>query len=71
MATKRRRGGQKKPAAIRKDERMELRMSAAEKQGFSEAAVLAGLPLSAWIRIRLRTAAKTELEHEKRPVPFL
>jgi hypothetical protein len=71
MPKKRPRGGQKKPAPLRKDERLELRMSAAEKQGFAEAAQLAGLPLSGWIRLRLRSAAKAELESENRQVPFI
>lgn len=64
-------GAPKKPAAITKVARIELRMIDTEKQAFSEAASMSGLSLSAWIRVRLRAAAKAELESEKRPVPFL
>jgi len=46
-------------------------MEIKEKQGFREAADIAGITLSAWIRERLRTAAKQELEREGREVPFL
>ena len=42
-----------------------------EKQAFKEAADLAGLALSAWIRERLRTAARKELEGANRPVHFM
>lgn len=69
MTTKRRRGAPKIANALRKDERLELRMNASEKQAFLDAAELAGLGLSAWIRVRLRAAARAELEHEKRRVP--
>ena len=36
-----------------KTDRVELRMSAEEKQAFQEAADLSGLALSAWVRERL------------------
>ncbi len=48
-----------------------LRLDPGEKQGFTDAAELAGAPLSVWIRERLRTVAKTELEAGGRPVAFL
>ncbi len=50
---------------------LDMRLGVAEKQAFKEAADLAGLALSAWIRERLRTAARKELEGASRPVPFL
>jgi hypothetical protein len=50
---------------------VEVRMSPAEKQAFREAAELAGIPLSAWIRERLRWAAIRELENASREIPFL
>jgi hypothetical protein len=59
-----------KPARPR-DDRFELRLEEAEKNGFKVAAGLAGLPLSAWIRERLRAAARNELEGFGKPVPFL
>ena len=58
-------------AEQRRTERVELRMEPPEKEGFVQAARLAGLPLSAWIRERLRAAARAELEEVGRRVPFL
>jgi hypothetical protein len=42
-----------------------------EKRAFREAAELAGIPLSAWIRERLRRASARELADVGRQVPFL
>lgn len=44
-----------------KTESVEVRMQAVEKQAFKEAAEVAGIPLSAWIKERLRRAAAREL----------
>lgn len=68
---KKKRGRPPKPAGSTKEARAELRMSATEKQAFSLAADFAGLSLSSWIRERLRTAARDELEKNHHPVPFL
>ena len=57
----------KSPKAIH----IALRIEVPEKQAFQEAAKLAGLGLSAWIRERLRRVARKELEDFGRPVPFL
>lgn len=54
-----------------KSDRIELRVQPDEKAGFEEAAQMAGLPLSAWARERLRRAAVRELEDASRPVPFI
>ena len=54
-----------------KAEYLEVRLEVLEKQVFKEAADLAGLPLSAWVRERLRRAARKELEESGRPVAFL
>jgi hypothetical protein len=54
-----------------KSESLLLRLAPAEKEGFAEAAALAGVPLSVWIRERLRQVAKKELEAVSRPVAFL
>jgi uncharacterized protein (DUF1778 family) len=51
--------------------RLGLRLQPDEKQAFEQAAELAGVPLSAWIRERLRKAARRELEDANRPIPFL
>jgi uncharacterized protein (DUF1778 family) len=54
-----------------KTESVEVRMQPEEKTAFREAADLAGIPLSAWIRERLRRAARIELEDAGRQVPFV
>jgi hypothetical protein len=48
-----------------------MRLEQAEKEAFQSAAQLAGLELSGWIRERLRTLARKELENAGRKVPFL
>lgn len=48
-----------------------LRLDPGEKQGFGEAAEVAGVPLAVWMRERLRTVARKELESAGRPVAFL
>lgn len=50
---------------------LEVRLEVAEKQAFKEAANLAGLALSAWVRERLRRAAREELKKADKPVAFL
>lgn len=54
-----------------KAEYLEVRLAATEKQAFKEAAELAGLELSSWVRERLRLAAREELGKAGRAVPFL
>jgi antitoxin component of RelBE/YafQ-DinJ toxin-antitoxin module len=50
---------------------IEVRCGEAEKRAFRAAAEAAGLPLSGWIRERLRRIARKELEDMDMPVPFL
>ncbi len=45
-----------------KTETVQIRITPAEKQGFSAAADLAGIPVSSWVRERLRLAAIRDLE---------
>jgi uncharacterized protein (DUF1778 family) len=54
-----------------KSEYLDMRLEVSEKQAFRDAADLAGLDLSAWVRERLRTSARKELEGAGRPVAFL
>jgi hypothetical protein len=54
-----------------KSEYLEIRLGAAEKQAFKDAADLAGLAVSAWVRERLRRIATKELQDAMRPVAFL
>ena len=50
---------------------LQLRLTDEEKQGFQAAASLAGLPLSAWVRERLRLAAIRDLESAGQKIPFI
>jgi hypothetical protein len=50
---------------------VQVRLSEKEKAGIGEAAHLAGIPLSSWVRERLRKACIKELEEAGRPIPFL
>lgn len=54
-----------------KTDLIQLRLLPEEKQAFQEAAELAGIPLSAWVRERLRRAARIELMDADQPVAFL
>ncbi len=54
-----------------KTETIKLRVSMDEKLAFQDAADIAGLPLSAWVRERLRKAARLELEAAGRQIAFL
>lgn len=52
-------------------ELLQLRLGVDEKHAFQEAAALAGISLSAWVRERVRTAAIRDLEGSGRSVPFV
>ena len=56
---------------MQKTEFMKLRLQPEEKQAFEQAADIAGVPLSAWVRERLRRAARAELVDAGRQVPFM
>ena len=71
ISAKSRRGRPPKGSGKIKGIRLDLRIEATEKEGFRAAAELSGLDLSAWIRERLRRAARLELEEARQPVPFL
>jgi hypothetical protein len=72
MKTKRqKRGRPPKEAALLKAGYLDIRIGDAEKQAFRDAANLAGLDLSAWVRERLRAIARQELEAAGLPVPFM
>jgi CxxC motif-containing protein (DUF1111 family) len=70
MATKRGRGRPPKGSEA-KSESLLLRLEASEKKAFSDAAKLAGAPLSVWIRERLRRVSLRELEDAGQKVAFL
>jgi uncharacterized protein (DUF1778 family) len=71
MDTKARRGRPPKQANQRKADYLDIRLEPAEKQAFKDAAALSGLDLSAWVRERLRSAARKELDSAAMPVAFL
>jgi uncharacterized protein (DUF1778 family) len=50
---------------------IQIRLRPEEKQAFEEAAEIAGIGLSSWVRQRLRSAAIRELEDVGRSVPFV
>jgi hypothetical protein len=55
----------------KKEVSIQVRLTEAEKAGLADAAELAGIPLSSWVRERLRLAAIRELEGAGRRVPFV
>lgn len=62
---------QKRGAGELRDVPLLIRLQAAEKEAFQDAAAYAGVPLSAWVRERLRRAAVRELEAASLPIAFL
>jgi len=54
-----------------KSEFVKIRLSDDEKAAFQTAAEVSGISLSAWMRERLRSAARLELEDANKPVQFL
>ena len=65
------RGRPPKGSAETKSETLLLRLDPGEKQGFADAARLAGVPLSVWIRERLRKIAAKELHDAGQLVAFI
>lgn len=54
-----------------KTEVLQIRLDEREKRGFQDAADLAGIPLSSWVRERLRLAAIRDLESAGKQIPFV
>ena len=54
-----------------KTENLQIRITELEKHGFQIAADLAGIPLSSWVRERLRLASIRELESAGLKIPFI
>jgi len=59
-----------KEVAMSKSENIKLRVHPEEKEAFQEAAEIAGIDLSTWIRERLRRSARVELQEAGRKIPF-
>lgn len=68
---KKRRGRPPKRSQDMKVEYLDVRLDAGEKEAFWDAANLAGVPLSVWVRERLRAAARRELIEAGRKIAFL
>ena len=64
------RGRPTKSEERKKAEYLDIRLEASEKQSFKDAADLAGLDLSSWVRERLRVVARHELESAGMAVAF-
>jgi len=54
-----------------KEQTIQIRVTEGEKQGFQSAAELAGIPLSSWVRERLRFSAIRDLESAGVQIPFV
>jgi len=54
-----------------KSENILIRVEPEEKEAFQTAAEIAGIPLSNWIRERLRRSARIELEEAGKKIPFI
>jgi len=54
-----------------KEQTIQIRVTEAEKRGFQDAADLAGIPLSSWVRERLRFSAIRDLESAGSQIPFV
>ena len=67
---KRKRGRPPKEADDLRSESLLVRLEAKEKKTFQSAADLAGVPLSTWVRERLRRIAVRELGKASRPIAF-
>jgi hypothetical protein len=72
MKTQQKRPGRPKKSSDQlQTEYLDVRLIASEKEAFKAAADLAGMPVSAWVRDRLRRNAKEELREAGQSVPFL
>jgi hypothetical protein len=71
MSKTRNRGAPRKSADKSKSELIQIRVNAAEKQAFADAADLDGKKLSEWIRDRLRRLAREELQAQGLAVAFM
>lgn len=60
----------KNPDELRSEDLL-VKLKVDEKEAFKDAAQLAGVPLSVWVRERLRRVAIRELEEAARPIAFL
>ena len=64
------RGRPSKEVERLRNDKLLVRVEMDEKEAFKNAADLAGIPLSSWVRERLRRAAVRELEAASQPIAF-
>lgn len=69
--SKRRRGRPSKSPDELRNEDLLVKLKADEKEAFKDAADLAGVSLSSWVRERLRQVAVRELGAASHPIAFL
>jgi hypothetical protein len=60
----------KEPGELRNEDLL-VKLKADEKEAFKDAANLAGVSLSTWVRERLRQVAIKELQSASQPIAFL
>lgn len=70
-AHKKKRGRPPKANGVGKTVLMQVRLSPAEKEIFSDTAELVGEQLSVWVRLWLRRAVQEEMKVRDKPDPFL
>ena len=70
-SSKRKRGRPSKSPDELRSEDLLVKLQADEKTAFKDAAQIAGIPLSVWVRERLRRIAINELEEAAHPIAFL
>jgi hypothetical protein len=71
MKTKQKRGRPRGATGKAKTDLLQIRVDSLERQGFTQAADLAGIGISAWARERLRQVCRRELTDHGVAVPFL
>jgi hypothetical protein len=69
--SKRKRGRPVKAPGELRNEDLLVKLKADEKEAFKDAADLAGVSLSTWVRERLRQVAIRELQSASQPIAFL
>ncbi len=65
-----RRGRPPKSSDQLQTETLDVRITDAEKQAFKSAAELVGMPVSMWVRQRLKRNAAKELQDAGQEIPF-
>jgi hypothetical protein len=67
---KKKQGRPNKKAGLGRDELLQVRVTAAEKSVFADAAEMCGMETSVWVRDVLRRAARERIVEGGQPDPF-